>query len=196
MAVELPASYFQNYAWGPQAPEDKSYDANWENFGFQVFEHYLYSLEECGLQAPKTILDIGCANGNTLRELASRGFTVRGIENSQAAVDLAKDDVKSWIKQGDATEIVRGFKERAFDTVFDCVSQYLGDEQLDVYFRDLYRITNTDLVVMVSTQEYASGAHEHQVQFKPVQFWRDTITSAGFVEAGDPDENVFWFQRI
>ena len=196
MAIELPATYFQNYAWGPQAPADKSYDANWRGFGFQVFENYLYNLEECGLEPPKTVLDIGCANGNTLRELASRGFTVRGIENSQAAVDLAKPDVRPWIKQGDATQLVKGFKDRAFDTVFDCVSQYLEDDQLSVYFQDLYRITNTDLVVMVSTQEYASGAHNFQVQFKPVQFWRDTISAAGFREAGDPDENVFWFQRI
>lgn len=53
----------------------------------------------------KTVLDIGCGEGELLIELEKRNFVTTGIDISDVAIDNASKSVKGKLIEGDFTEI-------------------------------------------------------------------------------------------
>src|SRR5689334_12665659 len=57
-----------------------------------------------GLDANSSVLDVGCAKGFMLHDMAQLipGITVRGVDVSQYAIDHAIDDMKPFVSVADA----------------------------------------------------------------------------------------------
>jgi SAM-dependent methyltransferase len=69
------------------------------------------------LTASSSLLDVGCAKGFMLHDLAKMipGITVKGIDISHYAIEHAMDDMKPHVKVANATQLP--FENKSFDVV-------------------------------------------------------------------------------
>ncbi|MGZ5929373.1 MAG: class I SAM-dependent methyltransferase [Rhizomicrobium sp.] len=70
-----------------------------------------------GLDAGSSVLDVGCAKGFMLHDMAALipGITVRGVDVSQYAIDNAIEDMKHFVSVADAKTLP--FPDKSFDVV-------------------------------------------------------------------------------
>jgi SAM-dependent methyltransferase len=70
-----------------------------------------------GLSSESSLLDVGCAKGFMLHDLAELipGITVRGVDISSYAIENAIDDMKACVQVGDARKLP--FNDDSFDVV-------------------------------------------------------------------------------
>jgi ubiquinone/menaquinone biosynthesis C-methylase UbiE len=87
-----------------------SYDGRWRAVAEDIAAHY-------GLKAGDRILDIGCGKGYLLYEFtqAVPGIEVAGLDISEYAIDNAKEEVKPFLRTGNATDLP--YDDDSFDFV-------------------------------------------------------------------------------
>ena len=102
------------------------YDGRWRPVAEDIVQYY-------GLQPGASILDVGCGKGFLLYEFTQMlpGVKVAGIDISQYAIDNAKEEVKPFLRVGNATELP--FDDRSFDFVFSINTLH------NLYIYDLWR---------------------------------------------------------
>ena len=110
------------------------YDGRWNAVVRRMIEYY-------GLTGASSILDIGCAKGFLLhdfRELLP-GVSVAGIDVSQYALDHAMENVRPFLRLGNATELP--FPDRSFDLVISInVAHNLPDALCRQAIREMERV--------------------------------------------------------
>jgi len=80
---------------------------------------------------PRTVLDIGCANGAVLKCLQDMGIHGEGVEISRIALDKALPEVRDAIHLGDLLELTL---PRRYDLVMGLdVFEHLNPNKLDAY---------------------------------------------------------------
>jgi len=86
------------------------YDGRWFPLAKEIATHY-------GIKPGDKILDIGCGKGFLLHEFtrAVPGVEVAGLDISQYAIDNAKEEVKPFLRVGNATSLP--YPGHAFDFV-------------------------------------------------------------------------------
>lgn len=97
------------------------------------------------------LLDVGCGSGRLLAALRKHGVCVRGIDRSQAAVDLCNAQAPGSASLADAVNLP--CDDCAFDTVVCTgLADLLDDAQLLLMLRQLRRVARR-AVVLVSSAE-------------------------------------------
>jgi SAM-dependent methyltransferase len=86
------------------------YDGRWWDVAERMAAHY-------GLKAGDRVLDVGCGKGFLLYEFtrAVPGIIVAGLDVSRYAIEHAKPEVASVLKEGNATALP--FGDKSFDLV-------------------------------------------------------------------------------
>ena len=86
------------------------YDGRWRAVAEKMAGHY-------GLGPGSRILDVGCGKGYLLYEFTQviPGAQVAGLDISQYAIDNAKEEVKPFLRIGNATDLP--YEENSFDLV-------------------------------------------------------------------------------
>jgi len=77
--------------------------------------------EHFGLTGSSSLLDVGCAKGFMLHDLAEMipGITVKGVDISEYAIENAIEDMKPHVRVADARELP--FDDNSFDVVI-CIT--------------------------------------------------------------------------
>ena len=75
-----------------------------------------------GLRAGDRVLEFGCGTGNNLRFLAEEGFQAFGIDASETAIELARNQLAEWgldaqLESGTFTQL--SFSDASFDLLID-----------------------------------------------------------------------------
>jgi SAM-dependent methyltransferase len=90
--------------------------------GFNYFSRFWQPViptfqEHFGLSASSSVLDVGCAKGFMLHDLAELipGITVKGLDVSEYAIANAIEDMKPHVQVGDARQLP--YADNAFDVV-------------------------------------------------------------------------------
>ena len=100
-----------------------SYDGRWLPIAKDIAEHY-------GLKAGDKILDIGCGKAFLLYELtqAVQGVEVAGLDISYYGITHAKEEVRPFLKHGNATKLP--WPDQHFDFVFsiNCFHNLQGED--------------------------------------------------------------------
>lgn len=102
------------------------YDGRWRTVADDLVRHY-------DLNSGSRILDVGCGKGFLLYDLtqALPGVEVAGIDISQYAIENAKEEVRPFLRQGDANSLP--FEDNSFDLVISITTLH------NLYVYDLWK---------------------------------------------------------
>ena len=102
------------------------YDGRWRTVADDLVSHYR-------LEPGARILDVGCGKGFLLYDLtqALPGVEVAGIDISQYAIENAKEEVRPFLRQGNAQNLP--FEDNSFDLVISITTLH------NLYVYDLWK---------------------------------------------------------
>jgi ubiquinone/menaquinone biosynthesis C-methylase UbiE len=102
------------------------YDGRWRTVAEDMVKHY-------NLRPDSSILDVGCGKGFLLYEFTQvlPGVRVSGIDISQYAVDNAKEEIKPFLRVGNANHLP--FEDQSFDLVISITTLH------NLYLQDLWQ---------------------------------------------------------
>jgi len=107
-------------------------------------ENFLLVLKQAKIIIPDRkkfrILELGCADGRTVKELRDLGFDAYGIEISQHMLKKVEPEIKKYIYFMDIRNL-EIFKDDSFDLVYSNSLMYLNPEELDNHLDELHRIS-------------------------------------------------------
>jgi SAM-dependent methyltransferase len=173
----------RKYGYGGYSYDKKYWAATVKNFA----KYY-------DLKSNSSILDIGCAKGFMLKEFKNLlpDSRIKGIDISNYAIRNAHLDVKSFLIQGNATELP--FSDGAFDLVISINTIHnLKKEECIQSLKEIQRVSKGNSFVMVdgwrSTVEKVNlEAWVLTAQtILSVEQWADLFNEAGYT--GD---YAFW----
>ncbi|MFH0886897.1 MAG: class I SAM-dependent methyltransferase, partial [bacterium] len=86
------------------------YDGRWEKVAKALVDHY-------GLKVGDRVLDVGCGEAFLLYDLMRLvpGLEIQGIDISQYAIQHAKEEVRPFLKVGNAVSLP--YKDKSFDLI-------------------------------------------------------------------------------
>jgi SAM-dependent methyltransferase len=155
-------------------------------------DHYLDVLAAAGVPARGQLLEIGCGQGNFLRQAANRGFDVTGVEYSRFACERARAnlDARGRVLQGEITVLAN--EAAAYDVCVLCdVIEHVRDPA--AFLRHIVRLLRPGGILLVVTPSLASWSArvlrsrwmeykaEHLFYYAPDTL-RQQLTGAGFSE--------------
>lgn len=111
------------------------YDGRWRPVAEAMVAHYR-------LQPGMRVLDIGCGKAFLLYELtqACPGLEVAGLDVSQYGIDHAKEEVRPFLKVGNATDLP--FADKSFDLAISLNTFHnLIAPDLDTALREMARVS-------------------------------------------------------
>jgi len=100
------------------------------------------------LTSQSHILDIGCAKGFMLYDFqqAIEGISVTGIDISEYAIANAKEEVKPFLRVGNALKLP--FKDNSFDLVISVTTLHnLNKEDMKTALAEVMRVTKKDAFI-------------------------------------------------
>lgn len=146
------------------------------------------------LDGNSSVLDVGCAKGFMLHDLAEMipGITVKGVDLSSYAIEHAMDDLKPHLKVANATQLP--FADKSFDVVISINTVHNLDR--DDCGRALQEIQRASRGKSFITVDAFRNAEEEERMFAwnltgrtimHVDEWKAFFAEVGY--AGD----YFWF---
>jgi protein-L-isoaspartate(D-aspartate) O-methyltransferase len=119
------------------------YDGRWLPVARRMAEHY-------GLKPGHRILDVGCGKGFLLHEFtqAVPGVEVVGLDVSRYALDHAKEEVRPFLTEGNATSLP--FPDRSFDFVVSINTLHnLQLPELELALREIERVSRGSKYILM-----------------------------------------------
>jgi SAM-dependent methyltransferase len=147
-----------------------------------------------GLSASSSVLDVGCAKGFMLHDLAALipGITVKGVDVSQYAIANAIEDMRPHLQVADARELP--FGDRTFDVVISINTVHnLVREECGQALREIQRVSRGKAYITVDA--YRSEEEKLRMfawnltaqTIMHVDDWKDFFAEVGYT--GD----YYWF---
>jgi SAM-dependent methyltransferase len=103
-----------------------------------------------GLSASSSVLDVGCAKGFMLHDMAELipGITVKGVDVSDYAIEHAIDDMKPHVSVASATKLP--FADKSFDVVIsiNTVHNLVRDDSAEA-LREIERVARKGAFITV-----------------------------------------------
>lgn len=121
------------------------YDGRWLPVAQTIAENY-------GLKAGDKILDVGCGKGYLLHEFtqAVPGVEIAGIDISEYGIENAKEEVKPFLRVGNAINLP--YEDNEFDFVISITTLhnfYIYD--LQAALREIERVGKTNKYIIVES---------------------------------------------
>jgi SAM-dependent methyltransferase len=150
--------------------------------------------EHFGLTKECSVLDVGCAKGFMLNDMAELipGITVKGIDISQYAIDNAVESIKKHVQVGDVRELP--FEDSLFDVVISVTTVHNFErEECIQALREIERVGRGKGFVTVDAyhnDEEKEAMYAWNLTGKTilhVEEWKELFKEAGYT--GD----YYWF---
>lgn len=138
------------------------YDGRWRPVAEAMARHY-------GLKAGDTILDVGCGKGFLLYEFTQviPGVHVAGLDISQHAIDHAKEEVKPFLKVGNAVSLP--WPDRSFDFVVSVTTLHnLYNYELRQALHEIERVGR-------GTKHIILDAYRNEQEKANLMYWQLTL---------------------
>jgi len=153
------------------------YDGRWQKVAKAIADHY-------GLKAGDRVLDVGCGKGFLLYDLTQvvPGIEVTGMDISKYAIDNSKEEVRPYLKVGNAISLP--YKDKSFDLV--------------ISINTLHNLYCYDLVKALKEIERVGKKHKY-VQVESYRNEEEKVNLLYWVLTGEcyytPDEWK-WFYNL
>lgn len=120
------------------------------------------------------IIDVGCATGELVLELAKRGYKANGIEGSDWGFKFMDSEVSSRTFNYDIREKINLF---GYSLVISFeVAEHIEEKYADVYVDNLCAFGDR---ILITAAKPGQGGHHH-VNCQPNQYWVDKFQDRGF----------------
>ena len=147
-----------------------------------------------GLTSASSVLDVGCAKGFMLYDLAQAvpGITVAGIDVSEYAIEHAKPEVRDKVMVADARDLP--FEDKSFDVVISINTVHnLDREECSKALQEIERVAK--LGAFVTVDAYRDAAERSRMMdwnltaktIMSTDEWVDFFAESGYT--GD----YYWF---
>jgi protein-L-isoaspartate(D-aspartate) O-methyltransferase len=153
------------------------YDGRWRVVAENMAKHY-------GLKAGDRILDVGCGKAFLLYEFTQvvPGIEVCGLDISAYALEHAKEEVRPFLKPGNANHLP--FGDGSFDLVFTLNTLHnLYCYDLDRALREIQRVGRKHRYVVVES-------YRNEEEKANLLYWQ--LTCESFCT---PEEWEWWFKQ-
>lgn len=153
------------------------YDGRWNVVAKRMADHY-------GIKSGDTILDIGCGKGFLLYEFTQvvPGVNVLGIDVSQYAIDNAKEEIKPFLKIGNAKTLP--FSDNQFDLVISINSLHnLYCFELEMALKEIQRVGKKHKFICMDS-------YRNEEEKANLLYWQ--LTCECFFT---PKEWEWWFEK-
>lgn len=121
--------YFKNYGGGEYSKTYQAYTASPLTIVADLLEKSI---------DPETLLDIGCASGELVRDFRKLGIKAYGIENNKEI--LLKSIIKKYCVLMDMLDLHK-INDNTFDVIYSNSFMYLFPQQVLPVLKEIYRIT-------------------------------------------------------
>ena len=147
-----------------------------------------------GLDANSSVLDVGCAKGFMLHDMAELipGITVRGVDVSQYAIDNAIEDMKPFVSVADAKKLP--FPDKSFDVVISINTIHnLDREECGQSLREIQRVARKGAFITIDAyrnEEERTRMYDWNLTGRTIMHvdeWRQFFAENGYT--GD----YYWF---
>lgn len=121
------------------------YDGRWRKVAEAMAKHY-------GIKSGDKILDIGCGKGFLLYEFTQvvPGVQVSGIDISKYGIENAKEEVKPFLKVGNATKLP--FQDQSFDFIYSITTFHnLYNYELHAALKEMERVGKKKKYIVVES---------------------------------------------
>lgn len=138
-----------------------------------------------GLTASSSILDVGCAKGFMLHDLAELipGITVKGVDISQYAIENAMADMETHVQVANATQLP--FPDKSFDVVISINTVHnLEREECGKALQEIERVSRGNSFITVD-------AYRNEEEKERMYAWNLTAKTIMTV-----DEWVAFFKEV
>ena len=152
------------------------YDGRWRPVAEAMAQHY-------GLQADAKILDVGCGKGYLLYEFTQvlPGAEVTGIDISKYAIENAKEEVKPFLRVGNAVSLP--YEDGYFDYVFSITTLHnLYNYDLRKALQEIQRVGKNHKHVIVES-------YRNEREKANLLYWQ--LTCRSFYTPGEWE----WFMK-
>lgn len=158
------------------------YDGRWQKIAETFMAHW-------GLKPGDRVLEIGCAKGFLMKDLADRGIEVVGLDISEYAARNCHPHVSGKIVIGSADRLP--FPDQSFAAVISInVLHNLSEERVDAALREMQRVAPIGKAY-VQVDAYRTEDERDifedwvltAVTYGPPAYWEKIFAKAGF--AGD-----------
>lgn len=147
-----------------------------------------------GLDAGSSVLDVGCAKGFMLHDMAALipGITVRGVDVSQYAIDNAIEDMKPFVSVADAKKLP--FPDKSFDVVISINTIHnLDRDECGQSLREIQRVARKCAFITIDAyhnEEERKRMYDWNLTGRTIMHvdeWRQFFAENGYT--GD----YYWF---
>ena len=123
----------------------------------------------CAYFKPKSVLDVGCGEGKTVKLLRDMGIDAYGIDTGE----MGKYDKEHCI-YGDARYIP--FKDKRFDIVVsNDFFEHIVEEEIDQVYNEMKRV-GKKVIARISLKE-----KDNHFTVKPISWWKEKLPGCHFI---------------
>lgn len=127
---------------------------------------------------PRTVLDAGCASGRLVAALRDRGVEAYGIDISEYAVSVAREDIRPFCVVGSLAEPLPGQLPDRYDLIVSLeVLEHLTESDGRKAIANL--CAHTDQLLFCSTpDDFDDPTH---INVQPAEYWAGFFAQEGFL---------------
>jgi len=147
----------------PEYREKSPFETAWKDI-----ENYLLEMRDSSVG--RSVLDVGCGKGTSLKLLSEAGFTAAGYDISKNCLD---DPCLGQLYIGCITDMP-SVVSRTFDAV-TCIDvmEHIPEEMVPDALKAMADCCTSMVVIQISTFRDYKGLH---VTVKPADWWKDHIS--------------------
>lgn len=123
------------------------------------------TMEEFGISAASSVLELGCGEGRDAKYLLQRGFNVLATDISPRAIEFCRRDFPQGAEHFQVLDCVNGKLDREFDFIYAVavVHMLVEDADRDGFYRFVRDHLTSDGIALICTMGDGTGEFQSDI---------------------------------